>query len=331
MNRTFNAGLFTLLLTLSAGSALADPARWAYEWPQTDFEIHSIDYGDVLSGGPPKDGIPSIDEPIFKSVAEIGDIGPMEPVITLTVGEETKAYPLRVLTWHEIVNDTIGGVPVAVTYCPLCNASIVFDRRIDGEAVEFGTTGKLRNSDLIMYDRKTESWWQQFLGEAIVGELTGTRLDMLPARVEPYSAYAARMPNGAVLVPSNPRRRQYGLNPYSGYDTGVPFLYRGDMPAGITPLEYVVIADDTAWTLDTIRQAGKVSAGDISVAWTPGQNSALDTQEIAAGRDIGSVRVTRGGQDIPHHVTFAFVYYAFNEAGRIETGGEPVAWSRKAD
>lgn len=138
------------------------PSRWSQEWPNTNFAKTTIDFSDVLSGGPPKDGIPAIDEPRFKAILDILDLGENEPVIVLKVGGETKVYPLSVLMWHEIVNDTIGGTPVTVTYCPLCNAAIVFEARVDGQTLTFGTTGKLRHSDLIMYDRQSESWWQLF-------------------------------------------------------------------------------------------------------------------------------------------------------------------------
>ena len=123
-----------------------------FEWPRTDFSKSSVDFVDILSGGPPKDGIPSIDDPQFWPVNEINGLEEHEPVLSVTVNGETKAYPLRILTWHEIVNDTIGGTPVAVTYCPLCNAAVVFDRRIRGGVTEFGVSGKLRYSDMIMYD-----------------------------------------------------------------------------------------------------------------------------------------------------------------------------------
>jgi hypothetical protein len=152
--------------------------RWRAEWPQTDFSRHSVPFEEIISGGPPKDGIPSIESPSFVTAAE-ADLPGEEPVIGLVLDGDARAYPLRILMWHEIVNDEVGGVPVAVTYCPLCNTGIVFDRRIEGRVLEFGTTGKLRKSDLVMYDRQTESWWQQFLGEAIVGELTGTWLEMI--------------------------------------------------------------------------------------------------------------------------------------------------------
>ena len=110
-------------------------------------------------------------------------MGLNEPVIYLEINNESKIYPIRVLTWHEIVNDEVGGVPVSVTYCPLCNASIVFDRRFEDRILDFGTSGRLRKSDLIMYDRQTETWWQQFTGEGIVGELAGKKLKKIPALI----------------------------------------------------------------------------------------------------------------------------------------------------
>ncbi len=131
-------------------------------WERTDFARHSVPFDEFLSGGPPKDGIPALDAPRFAAAAATTYLEPREPVIELTVGGETRAYPLQILIWHEIVNDELGGVPVAVTFCPLCNTAIAFDRRVEGRTLDFGTTGKLRHSDLVMYDRQTESWWQQF-------------------------------------------------------------------------------------------------------------------------------------------------------------------------
>src|SRR5713226_9119149 len=163
----------------SVGRLLADPARWRSEWPRTDFSKHSIAFAEIRSGGPPKDGIPAIDAPRFEQLVSgkptggSAALGDTEPVITLSIGNDARAYPLRVLIWHEIANDTVGSIPVTVTYCPLCNAALVFERVAAGRVLDFGTTGKLRHSDLVMYDRQTESWWQQFIGEAIVGAMTG--------------------------------------------------------------------------------------------------------------------------------------------------------------
>jgi hypothetical protein len=275
-----------------------------------------------MSGGVRKDQIPALDSPVFKPVAEVADIGPQEPVIGLVVGGLARAYPLRVLTWHEIVNDEIAGIPVAVTYCPLCNAAIVFDRRVGDQVLDFGTTGKLRNSDLVMYDRQTESWWQQFLGQAIVGELTGAQLTFLPARLESWERFAARHPEGEVLVPNNPNSRSYGANPYVGYDgERFPFLYRGEYPEGIEPMARVVAVGDEAWALSLIREKGQIESGELLLSWYAGQNSALDTRQISQGRDVGNVVVRRrsaeGLVDVPYDVTFAFVFHAFRPEGVI--------------
>lgn len=311
-----------LALVASAAPALAEPAFWRASWPDTDFSKTSVEFSEIRSGGPPKDGIPPIDRPKFVLQAEYRGAGESEPVIAFARDGDARAYPLRILIWHEIVNDVVGGVPVSVTYCPLCNSAIVFDRRVDGKALDFGTTGKLRNSDLVMYDRQTESWWQQFTGDGIVGEMTGRRLRMLPARVESLSRFRARFPDGAVLVPTDPRMRPYGVNPYVGYDTSArPFLYDGDLPGGIAPLAYVVRVGDEAWPLETLRAKGRIVSEDLVLSWSSGRNSALDEREIGKGRDIGNVVVQRrtpeGLKEEVHDLTFAFVFHAFIEGGTL--------------
>jgi hypothetical protein len=308
----------------SGTKAIFDTAMWRAEWPKTDFSRHSINLSEIRSGGPPKDGIPSIDTPQFSAAADSKAIADTEPVIGLKIKGDVRAYPLSVLMWHEIVNDTVGGVPVSVTFCPLCNAAMVFDRRLDGRVLDFGTTGKLRKSDLVMYDRQTESWWQQFLGEAIVGELTGKRLKLVPARIESFANFKARAPMGKVLVPNEPARRDYGRNPYAGYDTlERPFLYDGDMPKGIAPLARVVTIGKEAWALDLLRKKRRIEAGDHVLTWTPGQNSALDSPQISAGRDVGNVVVqkkTKAGLiDAVYGIDFAFAFHAFHPNGVIHT------------
>jgi hypothetical protein len=319
-----SAALLWLALLLLAVPVMAEVEDWRLEWPRTDFTRHAIDLAEIRSGGPPKDGIPAIDAPRFKPVGEITDLAPTEPVIALTLAGESRAYPLRILTWHEIVNDTVGGLPVAVTYCPLCNAAIAFERRVDGRVLDFGTTGKLRHSDLVMYDRQTESWWQQYSGTAIVGELTGSQLPMLPVRIEAFQRFRQRHPEGQVLVPNDPALRPYGANPYVGYDGArLPFLYDGSLPEGIAPMAYVVAVGDDAWALSLLREKGRIAAGDLELTWEPGQNSALDHRLIAEGRDVGNVVVQRrvDGRltDVPHHVTFAFVFHAFQQEGNLHT------------
>ena len=322
--------LFGLLVSVAAFSdaAVANPDAWKNEgWNKTDFSKRSIKWNEIRSGGVPKDGIPSIDKPKFMAAADDKELTPRDPVIGIEINGDARAYPLRVLIWHEIANDTVGNIPLAITFCPLCNSAIVFDRRVNGKVLDFGTTGKLRNSDLVMYDRQSQSWWQQFTGEAIVGAMLGTQLKMLPARLESFAEFKARYPKGKVLVPNNPRRRSYGENPYRYYDSAqFPFLYNGDMPKGIEPMARVVVikAKGTgrsgkarAVALSAIRKTGSYKLGDIELKWTKGQASALDHGTIAKGRDVGSVIASRKSADgtvldVPYDVTFAFVFHAFH-------------------
>ena len=291
-------------------------------WSRTDFSKRSVELSEFISGGPPKDGIPSIDSPKFAKAADERSIPDQEPVIGLEINGEARAYPIRVLMWHEIVNDTVGGVPVAVTYCPLCNSAIVFERQTSRGVTTFGTTGKLRHSDLVMYDRETETWWQQFTGRAIVGSLTGEKLALIPSRIESFALFKQRHPAGAVLVPNDRDFRHYGRNPYEGYDTTkVPFLYRGEFRAGIDPMARVVVVRDEAnafgITLELLRKHGQVSSGPFVVSWSAGQASALDHATVAGGRDVGNVVVRKRNDkgehaDAPYDVTFAFAFHAFH-------------------
>ncbi|MCC5976075.1 MAG: DUF3179 domain-containing protein [Rubellimicrobium sp.] len=304
------------LAAVLATPALADPAAWAREWPVTDFTRTTIpDWSEVISGGPPRDGIPAIDAPVFLPVAEEGRLADIEPVMTLEItGEAPRAYPIRYLMWHEIVNDTVGGIPVAVTFCPLCNSGVTFDRRLDGAVLSFGVSGKLRHSDMVMYDRETESWWQQATGEGVVGVHSGTPLTKLPGFMESWAQFRDRNPGGLVMDQPAGFTRDYGRNPYVGYDSSArPFLFSGEMPPhGIDPLARVVRVGERAWPLERLATAGEIGEAGVNLSWAAGQASALDTARIAEGRDVGSVRVRDGaGQDLVHDVMFAFAFHAF--------------------
>ncbi|MCH2249358.1 MAG: DUF3179 domain-containing protein [Cognatishimia sp.] len=307
--------LFAAGLSLAVSSAFASPARWVFEWPSTDFEQTSIDdWTEILSGGPPKDGIPAIDDPVMVPIKEGAQIGEREPVITVEIeGELPRAYPIRYLTWHEIVNDQVGDIPVAVTFCPLCNSGITFDRRVGDRVLSFGVSGKLRNSDMVMYDRETESWWQQAIGTGIVGEMNGVELTTLPTWMESWRQFAERNPDG--LVMAEPRfGRPYGRNPYVNYDSSArPFLYQGENPPhGIPPLVRVIRVGDRAWPMTRLREAGEVTEAGVTLTWTEGQASALDGRDIAKSKEVGTVRVKdANGKDLAHDVMFAFAYHAF--------------------
>ncbi len=307
--------LSAFVLCLAAATAHANPDFWRQEWPETDFSKTTIpNWGEVISGGPPKDGIPAIDKPQFQRASNKRGLDDREPVITVEIdGADPRAYPIRYLMWHEIVNDTIGGVPVAVTFCPLCNSGITFDRRVRGQVLSFGVSGKLRNSDMIMYDRETQSWWQQAIGQGVVGRMTGVELTALPSWMESWAEFRARNPQGLVMAQPG-FNRDYGRNPYRGYDSlSKPWLYSGENPPhGIEPLARVVRVDKRAWPLARLAKEEVVEEAGLILSWRPGQASALDSGRISAGRDVGSIRVRDArGRNVPHDVMFAFAFHAF--------------------
>ena len=274
-------------------------AEWA-----TDFSTNSVPLDEFVGGGPPKDGIPSIDVPKFVGVDEAEEfLDGSEPVAVVELEGEIRAYPLQILIWHEIVNDEIAGEPVAVTYCPLCNSTVAFRREVDGRPVEFGTTGMLRNSDLVMYDRATESWWQQITAVAVVGKLTGTKLEVLPSQILAWDQFQRLHPGGRVLSRETGFNRNYGSNPYTGYDSdpdSQPFLLEGEADPSLPPKERVAAiqtGDGSAVVYPFSRLADEAPINDeidgrlVAVFFDPNVASALDSSAISAGRDVGAAAV----------------------------------------
>ena len=261
-------------------------SRLAYGW-NTDFS---------------RDGIPPIYSPKHTTPEKADQwLKGQEPVIALEIDGDARAYPLQVLIWHEIVNDVIGGVPVAVTFCPLCNSAIVFDRRLDGVVHDFGVSGNLRNSDLIMWDHQSESWWQQFTGEAIVGELTGKQLTMIPASIISWADFKAANPKAKVLSKDTGFNRSYGTNPYAGYDRvdNPPFLFTGDTDGRLLPKERVaaVTIGETAaaFPFSVLENETVVNytieGQDTVVFFKPGTVSTLDGRSIQQSQDVGATGV----------------------------------------
>jgi hypothetical protein len=289
-----------VLLSLLALGLLCPPAT-ATEL-RTDRSKTLIPLDEIISGGPPPDGIPAIDRPVFVAPAAADAwLKPMEPVLALEVNGDARAYPLQILIWHEIVNDTIGGRPVAVTYCPLCNSGLVFDRAVDGQTLDFGTSGKLYQSDLLMYDRQTHSLWAQMEGRAVVGERAGTRLARLPANTISYEDFKAVYSAGRVLSRETGQARSYGVNPYQGYDRpdSTPFLFRGQPDRRRPPKERVVgiVVGDASRAYPWSALVGRrvihdTLAGEaLVIFYRPGTVSALDEAEIAQSRAVGATGV----------------------------------------
>ena len=274
---------------------------------ETDFRFHVVPYEEVLSGGVGRDGIPPIDEPSFVPVGAAREwLADAEPVIALEYGGEAKAYPLQILIWHEIVNDDIAGLPVAATYCPLCNSALVFERELDGALYDFGVSGNLRNSDLIMWDRQTQSWWQQLTGEAIAGELAGARLRVVPAQIVSWDVFADAYPDGLVLDRPG-ASRPYGSNPYVGYDAPnlPPFLYRSPTDPRLPPKERVAAVEingqAAAFPYSRLAEERvvhyEVGGEPVVVFFQFGAASALGAASIAQAADVGSTGVFRPSLD----------------------------------
>ena len=275
--------------------------RATISW-NTDWSKHSIEYHDLLSGGPPRDGIPPIDQPKFiENQLAAQWLKPYDPVIALEINGDARAYPLQILTWHEIVNDVVGEIPVTITFCPLCNSAIVFKRNHQGITYDFGTSGLLRHSDLIMYDRQTESLWQQFTGEAIVGVMTGEQLMMIPSGLIGFEQFQATYPAGKIFSKETGYSREYGRNPYPGYDDirNNPFLFRDPLDERLPAMARVVTVSDgkyhNAYPVELLEKLGVIhhQLGNQAVVifHQDGVSSALDTTRIANGDDVGATGV----------------------------------------
>ena len=317
--------LGAVALAFAAHAQFRPDNAWAREFPKTDFTKTAIHFNEIVTDGPKRDQIPPIHKPKFIKAADDREVGREEPVLTLGINGDARAYPIRMLLWHEIVNDEVGGVPVLVSYCPLCNSGVVYDRRLDGELISFGNTGRIRHADMVMYDHQTESWWQQFTGEAIIGKLTGKRMKLIPARLESLGRFIQRWPEGKLLIPNDRGARRYGQTPYGGMDTGPAsrMFSRYPVPQGVRHLERVIVVGDEAWTLKLLRKSRKITKGDLVLTWAPGQNSIHDNPVIARGRDVGNVVVQKKQcdklVDFPYDVTFAFAFSAFRPKGTLHT------------
>lgn len=351
MKHFFFASLLSLM-ALSAAQSLPGQLQSI----GTDATEANIPLTEILSGGPPPNGIPALgfvedwqgaaestQEPAFVSQDEAAEwLGESEPVIVFRVGDEAKAYPLQILTWHEIVNDSVGGVPVAVTFCPLCNSALAFDRRIPvseaelsevsglnmditandldqnfldayaaqggdaaslagGVEVSFGVSGALYNSNMLMFDNATSTLWSQLLGVGSVGALTDTRLLRYPAQIVSFAEFRSAYPDAPVLSKDTGFSRDYGTNPYVGYDDvdSPAFLFQGETDGRLPPKARVISVEtpveDVAYPFEVLSEARVIndSVGNLPVTlfWREGTASALDSARISEGEDVGAAGI----------------------------------------
>lgn len=334
--RPLDAPFRTLLprLALVAVLGLSTPlyAGCQENW-KTDFSRYTVDPEEIKSGGPPKDGIPAVDDPRFVSVDEADRfIDGNEPVAVVRNNGEVKAYPLQILIWHEIVNDEVGGDPITVTYCPLCNTTLAFDRRFDGKVLDFGTTGRLRHSDMVMYDRQTESWWQQATGEGIVGTYAGEQLTFVSSPVMRWRDVKEQLPGAKILsretgYPSY--RTRYGVNPYRGYDRRdgpMEWTFDGRTDDALPQMERVVALHENgeSWAVpfSTLREEGmaqlEVGGRKVVVFFQPETVSSVDGRRIMDGRAVGSSAVYEtmaDGRSLTFETTDQRAIYRDGETG----------------
>ncbi|UTW62090.1 DUF3179 domain-containing protein [bacterium SCSIO 12741] len=303
----FYSLIFVLWSSVSFGQ-IRDPREVNQSW-NTDTLEAEVPLDEFLCLLP-RDGIPPIDDPYFVDGAKALVLGiPQEPVIVVERDGEAKAYPLSILMFHEIVNDRIGGLGITVTFCPLCHASIVFDRNLDvnGQPLEldFGVSGMLRHSDLVMWDRQTESWWQQMTGRAIVGELSGQELTILPSEITSLEDFVQFYPQGRVL--QSKADNSYGSNPYHHYDSlgKKPFLFHGEVDDRLPPTEYVVNLYGQripkVYLLSVIQNQHLIQdqheGQGILLLHESGQLSVMDEKEIRESKDLGKIAVFDPGED----------------------------------
>lgn len=277
--------------------ALRDAVRrWGTDWSRTTIDLDELILG--LQGGDPRDRITPIDDPVFETVDDAAMwLDDREPGLLVTLDGATRFYPLQILTLHEIVNDELSGVPIAVTYCPLCNTAITFDRRLDGDVLRLGVSGLLRNSDLVMWENETDSLFQQITGEGIVGALAGRELTVVPSALVRFADVREGHPGAEVLSRETGSPLPYGVNPYQGYSSSSrPFLFDGDLdpryPALTRVVGLTVEGESKAYPFPEIQPVGAVNdvVGSLPVVvlWGAADTAdALDAARIADGQAVG--------------------------------------------
>ena len=267
-----------------------------------------VDPSKIQSGGPPKDGIPSIDNPKFVSVSEADRwIQDNELVLAINYRGIKRVYPFQILVWHEIVNDTISGDPILVTYCPLCGSGIAYRRELDGEAVEFGTTGRLYNSNLVMYDRKTDTWWTQIDGKAIVGELTGQELTEVSIDTVTWREWKVVHPDSEVLNQDTGFSRPYGRDPYGTYYADSLLMFPVENEDRRIHPKTVIFGIEADGLYKAYREEDVIRKGTFedSVAGLRIQVT-RDAAGVVTFRDLDS------GREIVKERDFWFAWYAFH-------------------
>ncbi len=300
--------LLIAAFNISSFAQVQNPERLDKRW-KTDTTKHSVNLSEFIALMP-RDGFQILNYPKFLGSEEgLKAFYEKEPVVSIEINNSAKAYSLNILSFHEISNDTLSGVPILVSYCPLCNSAIVFDRhiKVDGKnkTAQFGIAGMLRKSNMVMWDDLTESWWQQIMGEAVVGKLTGTQLKIIPSQIISVKEFFDNYPNGEILSNKTgfkQAEKKYGKNYYVKYDSvgKKPSRFFHDkvdsrLPAMERVIGLSVNGEYKAYPFSVIRQNGvindKFNSQNIVIFYEPGTVSILDKREFNESKNIGSATV----------------------------------------
>lgn len=300
-------GYLALVFVLIPGPAAAQ------EMNGFDLKDALIPVTQINFGGPEKDGIPAIDKPDFVMAGFAAFLRNEDQVLGLVRGKTARAYPVPILNWHEVVNDRIGKDPVVITFCPLCGTGVAFDARVDGRELSFGVSGLLYNSDVLLYDRQTNSLWSQLLGQAISGPLKGQRLTMLPLTHTTWADWRKAQPATQVLSTNTGTVRPYRRNPYEGYEKDEELMFPVQFrAAGFHPKERVL----------GIRIDGQAKAYPfVELSKTSGEIiDRVGATAVTVRFDRKAGRATahgNDGQQLAAVVGYWFAWYTFNPATEI--------------
>ena len=312
--RTMLTALVAAAQLASAGAAIAES--------RNGFDLRGslVPVEEILQGGPPKDGIPAIDNPVFVPAAKAGWLRGSDTVLALARNGVAKAYPIRILNWHEIVNDRFGDEPIAVTFCPLCGSGMAFKSAARERTLSFGVSGLLYNSDVLLYDRETESLWSQIAATAVTGSMKGARLEAVPVAHTTWADWRARHPDTQVLSTQTGHVRDYGRDPYAGYAeserTFFPVKMRGE---GFHPKEWVLGvtlggAHKAYPFVELSRRAGAGKAAPVSFDDTVGGRAVkirFDPQHRNAEA------FDADGKPLAATTMFWFAWYAFHPSTAV--------------
>jgi thiol-disulfide isomerase/thioredoxin len=278
---------------------------------RTNMSKHSIDLTQVLDGGPGKDGIPALTNPKFTSIGSADrTITDTTDGILITVDTSTKFYPYNILVWHEVVNDVVGGKPLVITFCPLCGSAIVYDAAVDGKTETFGVSGKLYESNLLMYDTMTESLWSQVQGEAVVGDKTGTRLALYPSQVVSFKTVRERYPQAHILSTDTGYHRDYSVYPYGNYGSTDDLYF----PVSVT---------DTRLPAKEILHIVNYNGHSIAFKVKDLQPGVVATVDVAGTKITarikeGEIKVTTpDGKELPSYTSMWFAWVVYHQKDGI--------------